>query len=98
MSVFDIRDPLHPKELAYANFPVVTHPSPEPPSWAASAPAFVPERGEIWYSDGFSGFYAVRFLNGVWPSKTASAGTAQQTSVLGASTSRAEPAPAPSAI
>jgi hypothetical protein len=99
MRVFDIRDPFHPKELAYANFPVVNHAaSPEPPSWAASAPAFVPERGEIWYSDGFSGFYAVRFLNGVWPFKTASAGTAQQASVLGASTSRAAPAaPAPPA-
>jgi hypothetical protein len=77
MRVFDIRDPLHPKELAYANFPVVTHQSPELPSWAASAPAFIPERGEIWYSDGFSGFYAVRFLNGVWPFKTGAAATAQ---------------------
>ena len=97
MRVFDIRDPVHPKELAYANFPVVTHPSPELPSWAASAPAFVPERGEIWYSDGFSGFYAVRFLNGVWPFTTAAAGAAKQTAVLGASTSRPAPAPKPAA-
>jgi hypothetical protein len=32
-----------------------------------SSPSFVPERGEIWYSDGLSGFYAVRLTNGVWP-------------------------------
>ena len=28
-----------------------------------SSPAFVPERNEIWYSDGLSGFYAVRLTN-----------------------------------
>ncbi|MBV8983789.1 MAG: hypothetical protein JO248_05045 [Acidimicrobiia bacterium] len=94
MRVFDIRDPLHPKELAYANLPVVSHQTPELPSWAASAPAFVPERGEIWYSDGFSGFYAVRFLNGVWPFKTASTAGA---SVLGARASVGSPSPAPPA-
>ncbi len=91
MRVFDIRDPYHPKELAYANFPAVKNPAPEPAAWAASAPAFDPDRGEIWYSDGFSGFYAVKFLNGVWPFKTASAGGAA--TVLGARAS-AEPAPA----
>ena len=32
-----------------------------------SRPAFVPERGEIWYSDANSGFYALRVTNGVWP-------------------------------
>jgi hypothetical protein len=95
MRVFDIRDPLHPKELAYANFPVVNHPSPELPSWAASAPAFDPEHGEIWYSDGFSGFYAVKVTNGVWPFTTAA--KAQPTSVLGTNTSRAAPAPSQSA-
>ena len=96
LRVFDIRDPYHPKELAYANFPVVSHGSIEPASWDASAPAFDPGRGEIWYSDGFSGFYAVKFLNGVWPFPTAAAGTAKAT-VLGNSTSRAAPAsPAPS--
>ena len=33
-----------------------------------SAPAFAPERDEIWYSDGFSGFYAVKVTNDAWPS------------------------------
>ena len=94
MRVFDIRDPLHPKELAYANFPVTTQRGPTPPAWAASAPAFVPERGEIWYSDGFSGFYAVRFLNGVWPFKAASAaGTANVAAARAATPAPSRAAP-----
>ena len=28
-----------------------------------ASPSFVPERDEIWYSDGLSGFYAVRLTN-----------------------------------
>ena len=40
-----------------------------------SSPSFVPERGEIWYSDGLSGFYAVRLTNGASrPSRAARAG------------------------
>jgi hypothetical protein len=34
---------------------------------AMSAPAFVPERGEVWYVDGNSGFYVLKLTNGVWP-------------------------------
>jgi hypothetical protein len=30
-------------------------------------PTFAPERGEIWYADGNSGFYAVRVTNDAWP-------------------------------
>ena len=43
-----------------------TIPGDAPSSYAMSSPSFVPERGEIWYSDGNSGFYAVRLTNGVW--------------------------------
>ena len=32
-----------------------------------SKPAFVPERREIWYSDGATGFYALRVAENVWP-------------------------------
>ena len=32
-----------------------------------SQPAFAPERHEIWYSDGASGFNVLRVTNGVWP-------------------------------
>jgi len=98
MRVFNIRDPLHPKELAYANFPVTAQRGPTPPAWAASAPAFIPERGEIWYSDGFSGFYAVRFLNGVWPFTTASAaGTANVAAARAATPAAPAPPAAPPA-
>ena len=32
-----------------------------------SQPAIVPERREIWYTDGTSGFYALRVADRVWP-------------------------------
>jgi hypothetical protein len=69
LRVFDIRDPYHPKELAY----FVAPPAPssrsggEATNYAMSRPAFNPERSEIWYSDGNAGFYNVRLTNGVWP-------------------------------
>ena len=68
LRIFDIRDPHNPKELAYFAAPPSEGSSPGSPSnYAMSRPAFVPERGEIWYTDGGSGFYAVRTTNGVWP-------------------------------
>lgn len=67
LRVFDIRDPYHPREIAYFNAPVLPRAVLEASNYAMSSPAFAPERGEIWYSDGFSGFYAVRLTNGVWP-------------------------------
>jgi hypothetical protein len=69
LRVFDIRDPLAPREIAYFNAPVVSGvvPGIGDSNYAMSSPAFAPERGEIWYTDGYSGFYAVRVTNGVWP-------------------------------
>jgi hypothetical protein len=68
LRVFDIKDPVHPKEIAYFNGPIVPGPAPTVPGGAAvrdgafamSAPTFVPSRNEIWYTDGNSGFYVVR--------------------------------------
>lgn len=60
--MFDIRDPENPKEVAYFN------PGGQSTSYAMSAPAFAPERKEIWYSDGNKGFWAVRVTNDAWPS------------------------------
>jgi hypothetical protein len=69
LRVFDIRDPQNPREIAYYNAPIGERliPGFEASNWAMSSPSFVPERGEIWYSDGFQGFFAVRLTNGVWP-------------------------------
>jgi hypothetical protein len=68
LRLFDIRDPFHPKEIAYFNAPVKPSATGGPGSnYAMSSPAFVPSRGEIWYSDGNLGFYAVKVTNGAWP-------------------------------
>src|SRR5205814_6662490 len=91
MRLFDIRDPYHPKEIAYANFPV-TSPAPFG-TLAFDAPAFVPERGEVWFTEGYSGFYVMKVTNGVWP-------FGQQTAVLAQKAARpsaVRPAPAPAA-
>ena len=70
LRVFDIRDPRNPKELAYFTGPPTQgFTGFGANSFAMSAPAFAPERGEIWYADGNSGFYALRLTNGVWPFK-----------------------------
>jgi hypothetical protein len=89
LRVFDIRDPYHPHEIAYANFPTnATKPGEAASSFAMSAPAFVPERGEIWYADGNSGFYNLHITNGVWPFRSSTA-AAQPAVVAAAKASRA---------
>lgn len=69
LRIFDIRDPHNPREVAYFNAHVqpriIEEPAPAS-NWAMSKPAFSPERKEIWYSDGYSGFYVVRVTNDVW--------------------------------
>lgn len=67
LRVFDIRDPFHPREVAYFNPPPNPGSFPDSGNYAMSSPSFVPERKEIWYTDGNSGFYAVRVTNGMWP-------------------------------
>ena len=69
LRVFDIRDPQNPKEIAYHNEPQkTTFPDDEvPTTYAMSSVAFVPQRSEIWYSDGNTGFIVVGITNGVWP-------------------------------
>jgi hypothetical protein len=68
LRLFDIRDPYRPREIAYFNPPPrSTSPADPKTDYAMSKPAFVPERGEIWYTDGNSGFYALRVTNEAWP-------------------------------
>jgi hypothetical protein len=68
LRVFDIRNPEKPREIAYFTTPLTRSSTAGTPSnYAMSGPAFAPERGEIWYSDGNSGFYALRVAKGVWP-------------------------------
>ncbi len=74
LRIFDITDPTSPVEVAYYNAPVQPRPAFdafgnafEASNWAMSAPAFVPERKEVWYTDAFQGFHAVRLTNGAWP-------------------------------
>jgi hypothetical protein len=83
LRVFDIRDPHHPREIAYFNAPRPERSVTAASSYAMSSPSFVPERQEIWYSDGYSGFYNVRVTNGAWPGSGA---------LPGASTTTAAPA------
>jgi hypothetical protein len=64
--------------------------SDKPSSYVMCAATFVPERGEVWYSDGNSGFYAMKVTNGVWP-------FAQPTKVLGQSVTKAAAPAAPPA-
>ncbi len=73
LRVFDIRNPAKPKEIAYFMSPPSTISATGGPiidersNWAMSQPAFAPERGEIWYSDGNSGFYTLKMDPAVWP-------------------------------
>jgi hypothetical protein len=62
LRVFDIRRPAHPVEVAYYNPPGAA----TAPYRTVSAPAFAPERGEIWYTDGNYGFFALEVTNDAW--------------------------------
>jgi hypothetical protein len=68
LRVFDIRDLRHPREVAY--FVAPSRPGPDgsrSPNFAMSQPAFDPGRREVWYTDSFSGFYALRLSRKAWP-------------------------------
>ncbi|MCU1587031.1 MAG: hypothetical protein JWN31_524 [Frankiales bacterium] len=64
LRVFDISTITKPKEIAYFNKPAAPGSDPLQPrksgAFAMSAPAYDQATGDIWYSDGNSGFYVVR--------------------------------------
>ena len=70
LRVFDIEDVTKPREIAYFVAPTKAKAENvgQASDFAMSQPAFVPERREIWFTDGTSGFYALRLTNGAWPS------------------------------
>jgi hypothetical protein len=72
LRVFNISDPLHPREIAYYIAPFVHAPEngEDGSNFAMSKPAFAPERREIWYTDGSSGFYVLRLPSALWPDPT----------------------------
>jgi hypothetical protein len=72
LRIFNISDPLHPHEVAYFIAPPKAQPENgyNGSNFAMSKPAFAPERREVWYSDGGTGFYDLRLDNSVWPDPT----------------------------
>jgi len=63
LRVFDIADVRKPREIAYYNKPLLAGQGTDPTqagAFAMSAPAYDEKSGDIWYSDGNSGFYVVR--------------------------------------
>lgn len=80
LRVFDISEITKPKEIAY--FVAPTTPATENgydgSNYAMSKPDWVPERKEIWYSDGATGFYALRVADAVWPKAAVKGTTAKR--------------------
>lgn len=69
LRIFDIRDPLHPREIAYFNKPPANagvDPTAQG-AYAMSAPAFDVKNRTVWYADANTGFYVVKLTNNVWP-------------------------------
>ncbi len=68
LRVFDIRDPLHPREVAYANQPVINARNPaRVGAYAMSSPAFDPRTRQVWYSDTNTGLFVVQLSRRAWP-------------------------------
>jgi hypothetical protein len=66
--IFDIRDPLHPREVAYFNMPAPPGTLPGTgAAFAMSQAAWDLGRHELWYSDGTSGLYVIEIGGGQWP-------------------------------
>jgi len=77
--VFDIRDPVHPKEIAYFNPPGVTTASPGSnhattgqwrsggPDWCSAQVHLDRARGTLWTTCQDNGLLMLKFTNGAWP-------------------------------
>ncbi|MGH3361584.1 MAG: LVIVD repeat-containing protein [Nocardioides sp.] len=68
LRVFDIRNLREPREAAYFNRPLAETQPLNPTAegaFAMSQPAWDVRHRQVWYSDGNTGFYAVKLTNGV---------------------------------
>jgi hypothetical protein len=84
LRIFNIQDPLHPREVAYFVSPPRTAANAVPADFALSQPAFDPGDREVWYTDGATGFYALRLDPSVWPDPTTAPSCAAATGRLSA--------------
>jgi hypothetical protein len=80
LRLFDISDVTKPREVGYFVAPTAGRVENgfSPSDYAMSQPAFAPERHEVWYTDGTSGFYVLHVDSNVWDG-TSSSATQQQT-------------------
>jgi hypothetical protein len=69
LRIFNIQDPLRPREVAYYVAPPTAADVPlsKPADLALSMPAFDPARRDVWYTDAITGFYALHLSDGIWP-------------------------------
>src|SRR5207249_6401707 len=76
LRIFNIQDPLHPREVAYYISPpnAGKQSGASAGDFAMSQPAFDPARREVWYTDATSGFYVVRPDSSVWRTADVAAG------------------------
>jgi hypothetical protein len=80
LRLFDISNLTAPKEIGYFVSPTTadTENGYNGADYAMSQPVIIPERHEVWYADGGSGFYVLRVDPSVWPagdSSTAAGGS-----------------------
>jgi hypothetical protein len=67
LRVFNIADPLHPREVAYASYPAPMGAPLKSGAYAMSAPTFDIRHQQVWYADGDGGFFVLKLTNGAWP-------------------------------
>jgi hypothetical protein len=88
--VFDIRDPVHPKEIAYYNPAGTTVSSPGSnhtttaqwiaggPDWCSAQVHLDAQKGTLWTTCQDNGLLMLKFTNGAWPFPTSSTPPGQQ--------------------
>lgn len=69
LRVFDIRNPLRPREVGYAVHPSVKAADPKSSggAYAMSAPTFDVAHHQVWYTDGNTGFWVEQLTAAAWP-------------------------------